>query len=131
MPTVSRADVDKLTGPQVDAVLFLKGLPRGNREGGVLARREIVWTALTAGNDAATDQVAVNDTLWNVATSVQHGWRAADLEPFKEGAAKAMSRARAGASLVASPKRRDSSTVAAARSPFEEAAPINDDNMGE
>ena len=131
MPTVTRADVDRLTGPQVDAVPFLKGLPRGNREGSVLARREIVWKALTAVNDATIDQIAVDDTLWSAATSVQHGWRAADLEPFKQCATQAKSGAKAATNLAASAKRGESSTQAGAPSPFDDLAPIDDEDMGE
>ena len=61
MPLVTHDDVEMLKTPQLDALLYLKGVTWGPKVCTVLEKRAAVWRVLL--DNCAIDAMLVNDTL--------------------------------------------------------------------
>ena len=61
MPLVTRADVETLKTPQLDALLYLKGVTWGPKVGRAPEKRATVWRVLSDNCDV--EAAPVNDTL--------------------------------------------------------------------
>lgn len=77
MPSVLKDDVLKLKTPQLDALLYLKGIRWGQRAGTMPVKWERVWQILCDNCDVNT--TLVSDTLWEIALRMTAAWCVADL----------------------------------------------------
>ena len=78
MPLVTRDNVEMLKTPQLDALLYLKGVTWGPKAGKAPEKRATIWRVLSDNCDV--DAVPVNDTLWIAALRTTANWRVGDLE---------------------------------------------------
>ena len=81
MPLVTRDNVETLKTPQLDALLYLKGVTWGPKAGKAPEKRATVWRVLSDNYDV--DAVPVNDTLWTAALRTAVNWRVGDLEELR------------------------------------------------
>ena len=80
MPLVTHDDIETLKTPQLDALLYLKGVTWGPKVGRVLEKPVTVcWILL---DNCDVDAVLVNDTLWIAVLCTTGNWRVGDLEEF-------------------------------------------------
>ena len=81
MPLVTRDNVETLKTPQLDALLYLKGVTWGPKAGRAPEKRATVWRVLLYNYDI--DAAPVNDTLWTAALRTTANWRVGDLEELR------------------------------------------------
>ena len=78
---VTCANVETLKTPQLDALLYLKGVTWGPKAGRAPEKRATVWRVLSDNCDV--DAAPVNDTLWTAALRTTANWRVGDLEELR------------------------------------------------
>ena len=81
MPLVTRDNVEMLKTPQLDALLYLKGVTWGPKAGRAPEKRATVWRVLSDNCDV--DTAPLNDTLWTAALRTTANWRVGDLEELR------------------------------------------------
>ena len=81
MPLVTRDNIETLKTPQMDALLYLKGVTWGPKAGRAPEKRATVWRVLSDNCDV--DAAPVNDTLWTAALRTTANWRVGDLEELR------------------------------------------------
>ena len=78
MPLVTRYNVEALKTPQLDTLLYLKGVTWGPKVGRAPEKRATVWRVLSDNCDV--DTAPVKDTLWTAALRTTGNWGVGDLE---------------------------------------------------
>ena len=81
MPLVTRDNVETLKTPQLDAILYVKGVTWGPKVGRAPEKRATVWQVLL--DNCHVDIVPVNDTLWTTTLCTTTNWRVGDLEEIR------------------------------------------------
>ena len=78
VPLVTCDYVETLKTPQLEALLYVKGVTWAPKASKVPEKRATVWWVLLDNYDI--DAALVNDTLWAVALRMIANWRVGDLE---------------------------------------------------